>query len=93
MKKILFGIHQIMLAHKYLLGGKEGEFTLLFAREWGMESTGLESTWQGWEVDTLGLESSIYCSALLQGILPASLMSPALIGRFFTTSTTRKAQF
>lgn len=67
MKKILFGIHQIMLAHKYLLGGKEGEFTLLFAREWGMESTGLESTWQGWEVDTLGLESSIYCSALLQG--------------------------
>lgn len=43
-----------MLAHKYLLGGKEGEFTLLFAREWGMEPTGLEGTWQGWEVDTLG---------------------------------------
>lgn len=61
--KILFGIHQIMLAHKYLLG-ERGEFTLLFAREWVMESTGLESAWQGWEVDTLGLESSIYCSAL-----------------------------
>ena len=54
-----------MLAHKYLLGGKEGEFTWLFAREWGMEPTGLEGTWQGWEVDTLGLQSSIYCSALL----------------------------
>lgn len=53
-----------MLAHKYLLGGKEGEFTLLFAREWGMEPTGLEGTWQGWEVDTLGPQSSIYCSAL-----------------------------
>ena len=48
--------------------------------------------------DSPGNNAGVGCHALLQGILsylgiePASLMSPALAGRFFTTSATWEAQ-
>ena len=48
--------------------------------------------------DSPGKNTGVGCHALLQGILsylgiePASLMSPALAGRFFTTSATWEAQ-
>ena len=45
--------------------GERGRVYLLFDGEWGMEPTGLESTWQGREADRLGFQSSVCCSALL----------------------------
>ena len=43
--------------------------------------------------DSLGKDTRVGCHALLQGIFPTqgSLMSPALVGMFFTTSATWKA--
>ena len=42
--------------------------------------------------DSSGKNTDVCCHALLQGIFPTpSLMSPALAGRFFTTSTTLEA--
>ena len=38
--------------------------------------------------DFPGKHTGVGCHALLQGIEPTSLMSPALAGRFFTTSAT-----
>ena len=41
--------------------------------------------------DSLGKDTGVGCHALLPGIEPASLTSPALAGGFFTTSTTWEA--
>ena len=38
--------------------------------------------------DSPSKNTGVSCHALLQGIEPAPLMSPALAGRFFTTSAT-----
>ena len=38
--------------------------------------------------DSLGKNTGVGCHALLQGIVPGSLRSPALAGGFFTTSAT-----
>ena len=42
--------------------------------------------------DSPGKNTGVGCHVLLQGIYPMFLMSPTLVGRFFTTSTTWKAQ-
>ena len=38
--------------------------------------------------DSPGKNTGVGCQALFQGILPMSLKSPALAGRFLTTNTT-----
>ena len=50
-------------------------------------------------MDSLGKNTGVRCHALLQGIFPhpgiepTSLMSPALTGRFFTTSATWETHY
>ena len=58
----------------------------------GLEPIRLLCPW-----DSPGKKTGVGCHALLQGIFPTqgwnlSLMSPALAGGFFTTSTTQEAQ-
>ena len=42
--------------------------------------------------DFPGKNTRVDCHALLQGVKPVSLVSPALVGMFFTTSATWEAQ-
>ena len=60
----------------------------------GLEPARLLCPW-----DSPGMNTGVGCHALLQGDLldpgiePTSLMSPALAGEFFTTSTTWEAVY
>jgi len=53
-----------------------------------MDRGAWQATVHGVAMDSSGKNTGVGCHALLQGIEPMSLMSPALAGRFFTTSAT-----
>ena len=78
----------------YLHVGRLNPFSPVdFLQSYGPQHASLLGPW-----DSPGKNTGVGCHALLQGIFqtqrtePASSASPALAGRFFTTTTTWEAQ-